>query len=110
MVGLDGSPHAPGVLATAVAVARARGAKLVLFRAVGLPPEIPRDFWKTTEEPLLDVLKGRAKTYLDGCQFSRRRDPSRQYFSLAFPPPGGEFLSIIPPSRLKFLTSIPPLA
>src|SRR5580658_10093813 len=42
------------------------------------------------------------------CQFSRRRDPSRQFFSRAFPPPGGEFLSSIPPSRLKFLTSIPP--
>lgn len=67
LVGLDGSPHAPGVLATAVVVARAHGAKLVLFRAVGLPPDVPQDFWKTTEEPLLDVLKGRAKTYLGGC-------------------------------------------
>jgi nucleotide-binding universal stress UspA family protein len=39
----------------------------VLFRSVGLPPDVPQDFWKTTEEPLLDVLKRRAKAYLDEC-------------------------------------------
>jgi len=64
---LDGSPRAPGVLATAVAVAGAQGAKLVLLRSVGLPPDVPQDFWKTTDEPLLDVLERRAKTYLDEC-------------------------------------------
>ena len=61
LVGLDGSPRASGVLATAVAIARAQGARVVLLRSVGLPPDVPQDFWKTTEEPLLDVLKRRAQ-------------------------------------------------
>jgi nucleotide-binding universal stress UspA family protein len=67
LVGLDGSPRGPGVLATAIAMARAQGARLVLFRSVGLPADVPQDFWKTTDEPLLDVLKRRAKQYLDEC-------------------------------------------
>jgi nucleotide-binding universal stress UspA family protein len=65
LVGLDGSPRAPGVLATAVAIARAQGAKLVLLRSVGLPPDIPQDFWKTNDEPLLEVLRERSQAYLD---------------------------------------------
>jgi nucleotide-binding universal stress UspA family protein len=65
LVGLDGSPRAAGVLATAVAIARAQGAKVHLLRSVGLPPDVPQDFWKTTEEPLLNVLCRRAKTDLD---------------------------------------------
>jgi universal stress protein F len=67
LVGLDGSPRGPGVLATAITMARAQGARLVLFRSVGLPADVPQDFWKTTDEPLLDVLKRRAKQYLDEC-------------------------------------------
>jgi nucleotide-binding universal stress UspA family protein len=65
LVGLDGSPRAPGVLATALTIARAQGAKVFLLRSVGLPPDVPRDFWKTTDEPLLDVLRRHAKAYLD---------------------------------------------
>ncbi len=65
LVCLDGSPRSPGVLATAILQARAQGAKLVLLRSVGLPPDVPQDFWKTTDEPLLDVLTRRAKSYLD---------------------------------------------
>jgi len=64
LVGLDGSPRATDVLAAAIAMARSRGARLVLLRAVGLPAEVPQDFWKTTEEPLLDVLKKHAEQYL----------------------------------------------
>jgi nucleotide-binding universal stress UspA family protein len=37
------------------------------MRGVGLPPDVPQDFWRTTDEPLLDVLKRRAKDYLEGC-------------------------------------------
>jgi nucleotide-binding universal stress UspA family protein len=65
LVGLDGSPRAPGVLSTAITIARAQGARVVLFRTVGLPPDVPQDFWKTTDEPLLDLLKHRAKHDLD---------------------------------------------
>ena len=67
LVGLDGSPRAPVVLTTALTIARAQGAKLTLVRTVGLPPDVPQDFWKTTDEPLLELLRRRAKTYLDEC-------------------------------------------
>jgi nucleotide-binding universal stress UspA family protein len=67
LVGLDGSPRAPRVLATAVALARAQGAELTLLRSVGLPPDVPQDFWKTSDEPLLEQLRRRAHTYLDEC-------------------------------------------
>ncbi len=67
VVGLDGSPRAPSVLASAVTIARAQGAKVTLVRSVGLPPDVPQDFWKTTEEPLLEVLRQRARQYLQEC-------------------------------------------
>jgi nucleotide-binding universal stress UspA family protein len=65
LVGLDGSRRAGAVLATASTIARGQGAKIILLRSVGLPPDVPQDFWKTTDEPLLDVLRRRAKEYLD---------------------------------------------
>lgn len=65
LVGLDGSPRAAGVLATATMIARAQGGKLSLVRSVGLPPEVPEGFWKTTDEPLLVVLQRHAKEELD---------------------------------------------
>jgi nucleotide-binding universal stress UspA family protein len=65
LVGLDGSDRAPHVLATATAIAVAQGAKLVLLRSIGVPPDVPKDLWKTTEEPLLDVLRHRSRAYLD---------------------------------------------
>jgi nucleotide-binding universal stress UspA family protein len=40
LVALDGSPRAPLVLATAARLAELCSAKLVLFRAIGLPPEL----------------------------------------------------------------------
>src|SRR5580704_13095432 len=65
LVGLDASPRAAGVLATAMTIARAQGAKLTLVRAVGLPPEVPEDFWKTTDEPLLALLQRHARNELE---------------------------------------------
>ena len=67
LVGLDGSPRAPAVLAAAVAIAKAQNSTVTLLRGVGLPPDLPQDFWKTTDEPLLDALKHRAQIYLDEC-------------------------------------------
>lgn len=67
VVGLDGSTRAAGVLDAAVALAKAHGGKITLVRAVGLPPDVPQDFWKATEEPLVDVLCKRARGYLDEC-------------------------------------------
>jgi nucleotide-binding universal stress UspA family protein len=66
LVGLDGSPRAPRVLTTAINVARAQGARLTLVRTVGVPADLPQDFWKSTNEPLLDLLERRAREYLDG--------------------------------------------
>jgi nucleotide-binding universal stress UspA family protein len=43
LVALDTSPRAPKVLAAAVKLAESSGAKLVLFRAVGVPPDFPRE-------------------------------------------------------------------
>jgi universal stress protein F len=65
LVGLDGSSRASGVLTAAVEIGRARGSQVVLLRSVGVPPDVPQDIWKTTEEPLLDLLKRRAKQDLD---------------------------------------------
>jgi universal stress protein F len=45
LVGLDASPRAKDVLAAAIDLARRTGAKLRLFRAVGLPPELPTNLW-----------------------------------------------------------------
>jgi universal stress protein F len=64
LVGLDGSARAAAVLDGAVAIGRAQNARLLLLRSVGLPADVPQDFWKTTDEPLLEVLKLRAKHYL----------------------------------------------
>jgi nucleotide-binding universal stress UspA family protein len=41
LVGLDGSPRSPQVLASAVDLARRLGARLYLYRAVALPRELP---------------------------------------------------------------------
>lgn len=41
LVALDGSPRAGHVLHTAIDLARRTGAKLFLYRAVGLPRELP---------------------------------------------------------------------
>jgi nucleotide-binding universal stress UspA family protein len=67
LVGLDGSPRAQAVLGAALRIAKAQGAKLTLVRSVGVPPDVPQDFWKTTEEPLLALLQRNAKDYLDSC-------------------------------------------
>lgn len=65
IVGLDASPRAPGVLAAAVSLGRAYGARVALFRSIGLPPDIPQDFWKTTPEPLIETLQRRAMQDLE---------------------------------------------
>lgn len=67
LAAIDGSVRAPGVLAQAIAVARAQSARLDLVRAVGLPADVPQDFWKSTDDSLLEVLERRAKDYLAAC-------------------------------------------
>jgi len=56
LVGLDGSSRAAGVLAAAVQLAQSAGARVWLYRAVGLPSELPLQALSrspTDLEPLL---------------------------------------------------------
>lgn len=64
LVALDGSPRADGVLAYAVSLARLAGAKLVLFRSFGIPPDMTLA-WPASDEPLEAALRKQAQTYLD---------------------------------------------
>jgi nucleotide-binding universal stress UspA family protein len=68
LVALDGSERAPAVLTKAVAAASAQGERLMLFRSIGLPADVPQDLWRSTNEPLLDVLDHRARAYLAECE------------------------------------------
>ena len=65
LVGLDGSPRAAGVLDAALQLARHVGARLVLFRAVGVPHEIPVEAYSMTPASLAEMLQRSAKRYLD---------------------------------------------
>jgi universal stress protein F len=65
LVGLDASPRAEGVLDTAVELARRAGGKLILFRAVGVPHEIPVEAYSMTPASLAEMLEREAKKYLD---------------------------------------------
>jgi nucleotide-binding universal stress UspA family protein len=66
LVGLDGSPRAGGVLAYAESLARITGAKLVLFRSFGIPPEMTLA-WPASDQPLESALRAQAQKYLDEC-------------------------------------------
>jgi len=65
LVGLDASPRSEGILATATELARRTGGKLILFRAVGVPHEIPVEAYSMTPASLAELLEREAKTYLD---------------------------------------------
>jgi nucleotide-binding universal stress UspA family protein len=66
LVALDGSERAPMVLAEARALAEKTASKLVLFRAVGLPVEIPMAMWQATDLDLSAVLMKNARGDLQG--------------------------------------------
>ena len=61
LVGLDGSPRAPKVLAAAATLAQLADAKLILFRAVGLPPELPPDILAMPPMDLEEMLRVNAR-------------------------------------------------
>ncbi len=67
LVGLDGSPREHEVLLTAQDLAERYEAELILFRAVGLPPEVPAEAYLQPELSLLDLLQGKASTALEAC-------------------------------------------
>jgi universal stress protein F len=65
LVGLDASVRAAGVLEAATALARHTGGKLILFRAVGVPHEIPIEAYAMTPADVGELLEREAKKYLD---------------------------------------------
>ncbi len=65
LVGLDASPRAKDVLATAIDLARRTGSKLRLFRAVGLPPELPTNLWALPPTQVTDTLLSTARAEIE---------------------------------------------
>jgi universal stress protein F len=65
LVALDGSPRERDVLGAAVALGRKTGAKLVLFRSVGLPRELPVEAFSVAPEDIPLMLEARAKQDLE---------------------------------------------
>ncbi len=68
LVALDGSSRSSLVLTKAIAMAQAQRERVVLLRSIGLPADIPQDLWRSSEQPLVDVLSQRAGAYLDECE------------------------------------------
>jgi universal stress protein F len=64
LVALDGSERSPLVLSEAKSLAQAFGAKLILYRAVGLPTEIPNNLWKSEPLDLAQILLTNAEKAL----------------------------------------------
>jgi len=66
LVALDSSARAPHVLDTAIDVAsRTPGARLVLLRAVGIPPEMPGLIWQSDAASLMTLLRDAAQKELE---------------------------------------------
>lgn len=65
LVAVDASPRAPTVLAAAARLAELTGAKLVVFRAIGIPPELPSEVLARSDLRLEDVLARNASSDLE---------------------------------------------
>jgi len=65
LVALDASDRAGLVLAAAVRLAELATAKLVLFRAINVPSELPREVLAVTDLRLEDILKRNAHQELE---------------------------------------------
>lgn len=65
LVALDASPRASLVLAAAAKLATQTGASLVLFRAVGVPPDLPHEIFELTDARLDEVLLRNARSDLE---------------------------------------------
>jgi nucleotide-binding universal stress UspA family protein len=65
LVAVDGSPAQTRVVEKAVELAQATSARLVLFRAVGAPLELPPDALSVSPDELPQVLRRRAEANLD---------------------------------------------
>lgn len=65
LAALDGSPRRDLVLASAATIARATGAKVVLFRAVSLPTDLPRDAYLMAPADVTKLLVERARAEVE---------------------------------------------
>src|SRR5262245_31778174 len=77
LVALDGSGIAARVIEQAVALARAMGARLVLFRAVSLPLELPMEALTGTQDQLMATLMRHAQRDLESLAMRIPADVSR---------------------------------
>lgn len=65
LVALDGSPRAQTVLAAAARLAELASGKLVLFRAIGIPSDMPHEVLSRLDHRLEDLLIGNAHAELE---------------------------------------------
>ena len=65
LVGVDGSPRQKGVLAAAAELARRTRSKLVLFRAVSLPTELPPEAYLMHPDEVTKILERRAQVAVE---------------------------------------------
>ena len=65
LVGLDTSPRARIVLGEAARLARATGGKLLLFRGVGIPLDIPKEALNVSPDKTEELLERHARKGLD---------------------------------------------
>jgi nucleotide-binding universal stress UspA family protein len=65
LVAVDGSPVQTRVLDRAVELAQATSARIVLFRAVGAPTELPPDALAVSPDQLPQILVRRAEANLE---------------------------------------------
>lgn len=63
---LDSSPRAAHVLSAAIDLARQTGAKLTLFRSVGLPPDIGHEMIGLGSAEIMERMLDSAKKDLEG--------------------------------------------
>jgi len=81
LVGLDGSPREPAVLAAAADLALCFEARLLLVRAVGIPPEIPPEAWQNPNISVKEYLETKAREGLEHCA-KQLSEPLRSRFAL----------------------------
>jgi universal stress protein F len=75
LVALDSSPRAPVVLAVADRLAELIGASMVVFRAVTVPPDMPREVLAVSDLSLEEVLLRNARGDLE--RLTREIPPRR---------------------------------
>lgn len=75
LVAIDGSPRAETVVAAAARLAELADGTLILFRAIGVPPDMPREVLNLVDRSLEDILIGNAHAELEriAASLPRRR-------------------------------------